>query len=370
MAPRSVTIHFMPRRPAQPAESVACFAATVPGLEALAAAELEEKLGADIRKRQSGLVVFRVPEADQRLLELRLVEDVFLYAWGSDALTYRAADLERIAAWTDKEPKWGRLIAAHAAVRPKPKGRPSFHLVTQLRGEHGYRRVDARKAFAKGALPHLPGGWIEKDEDAWFEAWLTITGRQAICGIRLSDKSMRHRSYKTEHLPASLRPVAAAAMVRLVGCPPDEWLVDPLCGAGTILAEQLLEDRNARVLGGDADLAALRAAAVNLGRLRKAPLLMKWDATEMPLPSRSVRYLATNPPFGRQIGEGEDMGPFYRELVDEFDRVLAPEGKAVVLVSDDQAFQKAAWRKGWRQEERLRLKLLGHPCYILGWRKG
>ncbi len=353
-----------------PSDSIPCFATTISGLEALAAAELEEKVGADIRKRSDGLVVFRVPEVDRGLLRLRLVEDLFLFAWGSDALTYRASDLDKLTAWTDKEPKWGRLIAAHAEVRPKAKGKPSFHLVTQLRGEHGYRRIDARKAFAKGVLPHLPHHWIEKEEDAWFEAWLTITGRQAICGIRLSDKTLRHRTFKTEHLPASLRPVAAAAMVRLAGCPPDEWLIDPMCGTGTILGEQLLDDRRAKVLGGDADMPALRATNVNLGHLQDEPLLVKWDATELPFASGSVKYLVTNPPFGRQIGEEEEVGPFYSELVDEFDRVLAPDGKAVILVGDDQALQQAAWKKGWRQEERLRIRLLGHPCFILSWRKG
>src|SRR5438128_3628714 len=154
--------------------SIACFGTTVPGLEGLAASELEEKLGAEIRRQDEGVVFFRVEEVDRRLLRLRLLEDVFLLAWGSDALTFRAADLEKIRGWTAKEPNWKRLLALHAAVRPKPKARPSFHLVTQMRGEHGYRRIDARKAFAQGLLGHLPKGWIEKEEDAWFEAWLTI----------------------------------------------------------------------------------------------------------------------------------------------------------------------------------------------------
>ena len=336
----------------------------------MAAAELVASLGADIRRQESGLVVFRVPEVDRRLLRLRLVEDVFLLGWGADSLTFRATDLEKLRAWTAKEPNWKRLLELHAAVRPKPKGKPSFHLVTQMRGEHGYRRIDARKAFRQGILPKLPPFWIEKDEDAWFEAWLTIQGRQALCGVRLSDKSMRHRAYKAEHLPASLRPVVAAAMVRLAGVPVEEWLVDPMCGAGTILAERLAQQRSLRTLGGDAEMNALRASAVNLRNLIDEPLLVRWDATELPLADGSIRYLATNPPFGEQIGDPRQIVPFYHEIVDEFDRVLATGGKAVVLVGDEKAFQKAAWKKGWQQEERVRLRLLGQSCFILAWRKG
>lgn len=354
---------------AAPPSTTACFATTVPGLEELAAAELAEKLGAEIKKQADGLVVFRIEDATPELLKLRLVEDVFLLAWGSDSLTYKAADLKKIGAWTAKLPKWKRLLEIHARLRPKVKGRPTFHLVTQMRGEHGYRRADAAKAFRHALLPHLPPTWGEKDEGAFLEVWLTIHGRQAICGVRLSDKTLRHRNYKEEHLPASLRPVVAAALVHLSGALPGDLVIDPLCGAGTVLGEQLLEDWKVRVVGGDAEMNALRAAQVNLGNLVREPALVKWDATELPLRSHSVRFLVTNPPFGRQIGESAEIGKFYAELVDEFDRVLAPAGKAVVLVGDDKAFQRAAFKKGWQQEHRLRLRLLGHPCYILAWRK-
>jgi hypothetical protein len=40
-----------------------------------------------------------------------------------------------------------------------------------------------------------------------------------------------------------------------------------------------------------------------------------------------------NPPFGRQIGEETEVAPFYSELVEEFDRVLAPDGKAVIYAA-------------------------------------
>src|SRR5437588_40852 len=72
------------------------------------------------------------------------------------------------------------------------------------------------------------------------EFWLTIDGATAVCGLRLSDKTMRHRTYKGEHLPASLRPTVAAAMVRLAEARAGQVVLDPTCGAGTILAEQFL----------------------------------------------------------------------------------------------------------------------------------
>src|SRR5581483_11332324 len=120
------------------------------------------------------------------------------------------------------------------AIRPKPKGKPTFHLVTQMTGEHGYRRTDARKALVRGLAGKLPASWRQVEENAAVEIWLTIHGATAVCGLRLSDRTMRHRGYKGEHLPASLRPSLAAAMVRLAGVQPGQVLIDPMCGAGTI----------------------------------------------------------------------------------------------------------------------------------------
>ena len=76
---------------------------------------------------------------------------MFLLAWGTDQLTYRAEDLDKIRRWTAREADWDRLLRLHHAIRPKPKGKPTYRLVTQMEGQHGYLRRDARKALARGS---------------------------------------------------------------------------------------------------------------------------------------------------------------------------------------------------------------------------
>src|SRR6267142_5655126 len=90
-----------------------CYAVVQPGLEALAADEVARALGGEVKRSGKGLVVFRVPEIDERLLRLRTTEDVFLLAWGTDQLTYRAEDLERIRRWTAHDADWARLLRLH-----------------------------------------------------------------------------------------------------------------------------------------------------------------------------------------------------------------------------------------------------------------
>ena len=299
-----------------------------PGLEELAGEEIKKSLGGEVKRTGRGIVVFRLPEIDASILQLRTTEDVFLLGWGTDELTYRAKDLEQIQRWTARDVDWDKLLRIHHALRPKPKGKPSFRLVTQMTGQHVYRRVDAGKAMAQGLAGKLPASWRFADENASVEIWLTIHGTTAACGLRLSDRTMRHRSYKREHLPASLRPTVAAAMVRLADVKPRQVLLDPMCGAGTILAEQLALGRHdhgakVRVLGGDIDAAALRVAEVNIRPVGRGHLV-RWDATRLPLADDTIDAIASNAPFGVQLGEPEEMAPLYRKALREYDRVLRP----------------------------------------------
>jgi 23S rRNA G2445 N2-methylase RlmL len=354
-------------------ETPACYALVHPGLEAVATDEITRDLGGEVKKAERGVVVFRVPQIGPELLRLRTVEDVFLLAWGTDSLTYKAEDLKSIRHWTAKEADWQHLLTLHHAVRPKPKGKPSYRLVAQMGGTHGYRRIDARKAMAQGLGGVFPASWKPAEENAAVEVWLTIHGAQAVCGLRLSDRLMRHRAYKVEHQPASLRPTIAAAMVRLAGAGPGEVLLDPMCGAGTILAEQIELNKlrkagRVETWGGDHDMNMIRAAAANLYRVGPA-LLCHWEATRLPLATQSVDRIVCNPPFGKQLLTPEEIGPLYRASLREFNRALKPGGKAVLLVSETEPLRDAIKPHHWQPTRQLRVEVLGQPATIGVWQK-
>jgi 23S rRNA G2445 N2-methylase RlmL len=346
------------------------------GLEGIAADEIEQ-LGGETKRSGNGIVVFRLPDIDRDILTLRTTEDVFLYGWGTDELSYRAKDLESIERWTDRV-NWDLLLKVHHAVTPKPAGKPTYHFVTQMEGVHGYRRVDAKKALMRGLAGKLPASWRYADENASVEIWLTIHGAMAVCGMRLSDKTMRHRTYKYEHLPASIRPTVAAAMVRLADLKPNQTVLDPMCGAGTLLAEAYLFTKGkktgdsaswqTRFLGGDIDSGHVRATQANLRQFHIADIRC-WDARQLPLEAASVERILCNPPFGKQLSTPEEIGPLYRDSINEMDRVLRPGGKAVLVVSDVKALRAAIESVGWKGERQVALRMLGQRAVIEVFRK-
>lgn len=302
------------------------------GLEPVAADEINRELGAEVKKTTRGIVVFRLNSLTPDILKLRTTEDVFLLAWGSDSLAYETTDLDTIRKWTAKKVDWPALFKLHHSIRPKTKGRPTFNIICQMQGEHGYRRADAREAFLAGLEGVIPNGWQFSNENAWLEIWLTISGKAAVCGVRLTDRTMRHRTYKLEHITASLRPTLAGAMVRLAGIGPGMTVVDPMCGAGTILAEaaEIAGRRRGepvRVIGGDLDANAAFVASQNLGKMN-AIRLHRWDATALPLADASADRIISNPPFGKQLSSLKQIGGLYEAAAFEWNRVL--DRKSVV----------------------------------------
>jgi len=350
------------------------YAMTHGGIETVAADEITRDLGGEVKKTSRGLVVFRLEDLTDAVLGLRTTEDVFLLAWGSDSLTYTARDLETIRSWTAKKPDWPHLFKLHHKLRPKTKGRPTYHVVCQMQGEHGFRRADAREAFVAGLSGRIPHGWQYANENAWLELWLTIYSKTAVCGVRLSDRTMRHRTYKLEHIAASLRPTVAAAMVRLAGIGPGMTVLDPMCGAGTILAEAMdIAGKRGRagkvqVMGGDVDPNAVFVASQNLQKLGPVDLA-RWDATTLPLESASVDRIVSNPPFGKQLSSIDRIGPLYQAASAEWDRVLRPGGRAVLLAMEQEGLRRVLLARKWSMMRQLRVRLLGQPAVLSVWNK-
>ena len=356
-----------------PDDMPAYYALVQPGLEAVAADEITRDLAGHVRRSERGLVVFRTPKSDSSLLKLRTVEDVFLLAWGTDELTFRATDLKSIKQWTLREANWPELLLDHQRITERTKGKLTYRVVTQMMGDRGYRRVDAGLAVREALAIKMPAVWKPVADDATVEIWLTIIGKAAVCGIRLSDREMRHRTYKTEHLPASLRPTVAAAMVRLGGAAPGEAVLDPMCGAGTILAEQILLSKQRKAgfiatIGGDLDWNALFAATTNLRKVGPA-LLSRWDSRRLPLATESIDKIVCNPPFGKQLSTPEEIVPLYTSASREWDRVLKPGGRAVLLVSDGDILAEALQPWGWAASRKYKVEVLGQGAAIHVWTK-
>ncbi len=69
--------------------------------------------------------------------------------------------------------------------------------------------------------------------------------------------------------------------------------------------------------------------------------LTQGKAEALPLPPGSVDRIVTNLPFGKQVGSHRANRTLYPAVLSEIDRVLAIDGRAVLLTEDKRLLREA-----------------------------
>ena len=141
--------------------------------------------------------------------------------------------------------------------------------------------------------------------------------------------------YRQQDVPAASHPPLAAAMARLAGPYPGEFVWDPFCGSGLELIERARLGPIARVLGTDLSPAAIQAAQTNWRAARisgvRAEFVQKDFRNFLQLPGctpGSVTLLITNPPLGKRVPI-PNLRALLQELLNLASVALQPGGRMV-----------------------------------------
>ena len=347
-------------------------AQTQPGFEAIAAEEIGGRLaGAALRGTRlvadkNGMVLFDYPGDARELFGLRMIEDLFVVVATLTDLPPTREGLRLLETTAARAPAIEAALGLARQLQPGRGGRGKlrFRVVARQVGRTAYRRVDAQRAVERGIASRADHQWRLEEQGA-IEFWLTLLPNEALLALRLSDERMRHRDYKIEHLPASLRPSAAAALVWLTQPADDDVFLDPMCGAGTLLIERALAGRYALLLGGDANEAAVAVALGNIGPRYKPIEVRRWDARQLPIDAGAVSAAAVNLPFGRQIGTPESNRALYPAFLREAARVLRPGARLAALTGDARTFVEALRRtSGLTRRAMYPVRVLGQPANV------
>ena len=349
---------------------------TQPGFEEIAAEEIAARIrGArEVARRvvpeRAGMAIFSAPGAE-KIAGLRTAEDVFALAGYRPDLGPERAALERIRAAARDAPLLESALQARVRLMPGARAgrRLKFRAVARMTGEHEFRRVDFQRAVERGILDRGDHTWRLDEEDAEVELWATVIDTEFFLAVRLSDERMRHREYKTAHRPASLRPASAAALAWLSEPRDDDVVLDPFCGAGTILIERAHLGRYAMLLGSDRDAAALAAARENVGERYKPIRLENWDAGAIPQDDASVSKIVTNLPWGERYGSHGENRKLYPIWIREFTRVLKRGGLMVLLTAEWRLMRELERMRKIAPSKIIRVSVLGKPAAIYVCRK-
>jgi tRNA (guanine6-N2)-methyltransferase len=308
---------------------------------------------------RAGMSIFHASRPEP-LRALRTVEDLFAVIDYRPVLDGRTA-LERITAGVRATPLVAQALATRNRLEPGLRSghRLRYRVVARMMGEHEFRRIDLARAVERGIAERGDHSWRLSPDEADVEFWATLFADEFLLAMRLSGERLRHREYKVAHLPGSLRPSVAAALGWLSRPAPDDIVLDPFCGTGTILIERAHLGRYRHLIGCDREAQALAAARENVGPRYQPLELHPWDALAIPLPDRSVSKIITNLPWGLRHGSHEENRRVYPRVFAELRRVVQPGGRIVVLTGETRLMSGLAMRHQFRPDKVLHASILG-----------
>jgi tRNA G10 N-methylase Trm11 len=289
------------------------------------------------RLRDYDLLSFRLPRARVAgLSRLLTVEDVFLLLGDSIPMAERR-DLAGIEALVTREAVLHGLTVKNAAFQPRKPKTPSYNAFVKQSGDSEVFRRDIAERIVRSLDAAFPR-WNLRDP-ASVEIWGFHIEGVLRAGLRLSSRDLRSRGEAPIEREGALRPTIAAAMAFEARLRDDSTIVDPMCGAGSLLREAARRVPNAKLMGGDQDPEALATAARTL-RSTSAKLI-EWDARALPLPDAHADAILCNLPFGRQYSSPEANRAIYPGLMNEWWRVLKPGGRMILLSADEESLLAA-----------------------------
>lgn len=329
------------------------FASTVHGLEHLAAAELTE-LGYRVVSIQKRQVLLTAPEpcmADQP----RVVDDLLIQIARTTDPGPTKADLQRLRPLLD--------AADLSPVKSDfDQGAPVLTVSASMIGRRTYNRHDLEDVIGSVLSKRLGARFVSRSGDirppSGAAEWRAVLSpERLLLGYRGRRPPLHRRAWKTASIRGTLHPPVAAALARLAGIEAGMTVLDPCCGAGTILIEAREIAPRADFIGSDLNPEALAASAGNSQHLTGIAFA-KSDAARLPMPAGSLDRIVTNPAWGRQVATIQQ----FPALLAAWRRVIADNGRLVCLVPPELLCHFEAERSGWKLLESHQLSLSGqHP---------
>jgi putative N6-adenine-specific DNA methylase len=365
------------------------FVSALPGLEAAVEAEAAGR-GLAPRRVEGGVELSGEPGLHQEAnLRLRTASRVLLRlgrfaAPDVGALTKGLARLPLERVWDGREvPRLS--VAVHRA---------------RLKGAEAVLGAAAR---AWGLASVGKAGVLDEEGAEGLTLLVRLEGEVCTVSADTSGEPLHRRGYRQEVSRAPLRETLAAGILVLAGYDGVEPLVDPMCGSGTFLVEGAWMSRGrapglgrgfaferfpdfdaagwaarkaraeAEVLpaprsvlrGYDLNAGALGTARRNARRAGVTLMLERQDVRTLTLPEGlGPGLVVANPPYGKRVGEAEDLPGLYRALGQTLRRSFAG-WRAAVLIPEDRKLEQAL---GLPEAKSLPVRNGGLRCRLLLWK--
>ena len=306
--------------------------AVSPGLEKIAHQEIIARFGNTkqfkILLRKPQRIVFQFTGNPKELFALRTPEDLLLIVKHVRKMTRSRHSLTTIRnAISRLDLK--SILQCCRQVDMRLRKRVSFRVICRMSGQRNFQKRDLQQVIERVFIDR---GWYLTQSDSGLDVLVDLHGEDVYISIRISKKEWTERVNKQLRVKHSIKSTIAYGMVSLSQPHPNDIFLDPMCGAGTILLERALSGRYRYLIGGDISLQSIAATKANFGRQHQPRQFFLWDAQKMPILPNTVDKIVSNMIIDHGLqNTTSEMTNFYKKCVNEFETVLKPKGKMVLL---------------------------------------
>ncbi len=318
---------------------------TVPGIEDIVIEEVREHFGNRVINAEvfggsnvTGKVLANINDASSNdLRQLRTVEHVILVL--DSGITGKDINSLRKCIWNLN------LNGLLNYYTPNT----SIGVTADRAGTHDYKSPEAAALLGERISEFLLSKGIKPIfnlDNADLVLRLIIDQDKCVLGLSMTRRTLKDRSYRVFNHPASINPILANAMLRILSPNSPSRVCDPTCGSGTIAIEGILMRRDLYFLCADVNYGYVNGAAMNARNAGVDALIdfLVMDSTKPALREHACGYAVFNPPFGIRIEPMEGVASFYDSLFNSLNHILR-SGSSFVLITVRKSIVRRLIRK-------------------------
>jgi len=291
-------------------------ASCIYGLEQVLAEEVKDRLGVE-SSRSWCQIAFQCSGDVSGLRELATAQNVFLQL-SKFSLKPGAAERIVIREQLERMPleTWLKLCnQLNASLESS-----CVKIDVRRKGVHAFSYRYVADMLAEIVRSRL--GMSPAESESPLELAAEIKGEHVLVKGRLFPRPLSRRSYLVRRFTGATEPSVARAMARLSQPRPDDTILDPCCGCGTIPLERALEKPFKKLVAGDIRDKRVQETIANAAAARVELEAATLDAFNLPFADRSFNRIITHPPQSNpQTGTPWSVADF-KAMLGELFRVL------------------------------------------------